>query len=176
MKKLFLAVMLSLLTAYFSVAQPVIRICGDADVLHVTAQVKRSLAYLKIQGNIYLDIVFSKRMPKQLKGLTIKVPVPDTAGDHLGIIRVRINAGLDERQRCKVLAHEMIHVKQYVKGNLRMLGNHRVIWKGKKYTYQNREHRKNPWELEAYRYDQYLAKVLWEMPPLTYPLASTSKP
>lgn len=141
---------------YLSSAQTIIKVAGDVDAEMVTAQVNRSLDYLDIDEPMHLYIVFSERMPTHLKGITYSVETADS----VKLIRVRINVRLDARQRINILAHEMIHVKQFMEGDLQISHNQKAYWKGKIYHCQNPTSRKNPWELEAYRHDQYLAKEL----------------
>jgi hypothetical protein len=56
------------------------------------------------------------------------------------------------------LAHEMVHVKQYAKGQLKVRttkrGNHIFTWLGKKY---NLDYYDLPWELEAFSKERILA-------------------
>jgi hypothetical protein len=47
------------------------------------------------------------------------------------------------------LAHEMIHVKQFAKGEL---SHCLTYWKGKEIS-EDTEYRKQPWEKEAYAHD-----------------------
>ena len=67
------------------------------------------------------------------------------------------------------VAHEMVHVYQWVSGNLRdrlsnspSLEGYRQYWKGKDYT--NIAYRKLPYEKEAYRMQEQLLKKFkkWE--------------
>ena len=67
------------------------------------------------------------------------------------------------------VAHEMVHVYQWVSGNLRdklsnspSLGGYRQYWKGKDYT--DISYRKLPYEKEAYRMQEQLLRKFkkWE--------------
>ena len=168
MKKLVIILLLGMSIPYLSSAQTIIKIAGDVDAKMVKSQVNRSLEYLDIHEPVHLYIVFSERMPKYLKGLTFSV----RSVDSVQLIRVRINASLDVKQRINVLAHEMMHVRQYLSGDLTVV-NGKKIWKGKAYPFAHRDLRKLPWEAEAYRHDQYLAKVLAEVKPEIPPLVAS---
>jgi predicted metallopeptidase len=169
MKKLAQLILLSVCVSYASTAQTIIRIHGDADALAVRGQVKQSLEYLNIREKLCIDVHFTEFIPKNLKGLTLAVPSPDPANNKTQFYRIRIDARLDDVQRHDVLAHEMMHVRQYQSGDLKVIGG-KVLWKGKNYSFTHTDPRKTPWELEAYRYDQYLAKAMEKihlgMPPL----------
>jgi hypothetical protein len=56
----------------------------------------------------------------------------------------------------QTLAHEMVHAKQYLRGEL---CGYSMSWKGKKprnYKYENA-----PWELEAYKLEEELYEKCW---------------
>lgn len=58
----------------------------------------------------------------------------------------------DEEHPLSILAHEMVHVRQYISGDLTDHGKH-CSWKGTKYeAYEasSEEYFFSPWEVEAY--------------------------
>lgn len=60
------------------------------------------------------------------------------------------------------IMHEMVHVKQYARGEMkeRYLGDHRVLWKGKDHsdtTYEDQ-----PWEKEAYKMQEVMLKAYYK--------------
>lgn len=143
-------------------AQPVVRIYLAEDSLAVYQQVSQYLHYFDITEDVFIAISFSKQMPNNAEGMTYCAqpvePFP------YQIIRVRIDSDLPKRKERRVLAHEMIHVKQYVKSELELINHQRVRWKGK--TYRNyllsKNQRFSPWEREAYRIDRFLIKTFKE--------------
>ena len=52
----------------------------------------------------------------------------------------------------RVLAHEMVHLKQFAKGEIRGLSATEELWIGKKVKFTKKQHRyfDAPWELEAF--------------------------
>ena len=58
------------------------------------------------------------------------------------------------------LAHEMVHVKQFVKGELWDYEDTRVVWKSKQYS-NKQPYNEQPWEKEVYRLEEKLFN-LWE--------------
>jgi len=78
-------------------------------------------------------------------------------------ITILIDSKLKLPQLLITLAHEMIHAKQYVRGQFRgdfsPSGKIKGFWLGKKYVvdYLNR-----PWEIEAFRRETELALALLE--------------
>lgn len=63
----------------------------------------------------------------------------------------------------KIIAHELIHYKQYYDGRLSLIGN-TIIWKNKKYP-NNLSYAIRPWEPEAYneggKLEQEIKKELY---------------
>lgn len=68
------------------------------------------------------------------------------------IIALDAGAGEDEEDPMSVLAHEMVHVKQYVTGELVDKGKH-CLWKGAKFEEfepNSEDYFFSPWEVEAF--------------------------
>ena len=122
----------------------------------IRQQVKWYLDELDVQENFHLTVVFSTRMPDKLEGLTSSHTSPEP--DKYHIIRVLIDAKLSSAKQLLVLAHEMVHVKQYVKNELMIPDDKRVIWKGKEYYLSHDYNRFLPWEKEAYYADLKLVR------------------
>ena len=73
---------------------------------------------------------------------------------------IEINKTLkgDDFDTC--IMHEMVHVKQYAKNELRerYKGGHVQYWKKRKYIHS--EYSKQPWEIEAYKLQEVLLEKL----------------
>ena len=76
-------------------------------------------------------------------------------------ISIAIDSALALPQMLMTLAHEMVHAKQYVRGQYRgeisRNGKMKRIWLGKPYSVA---YLKRPWELEAFRREGELASAL----------------
>jgi hypothetical protein len=76
-------------------------------------------------------------------------------------ISIALDSTLQLPQAMLTLAHEMVHVKQYVRGQYRgelsRNGKMKRIWLGKQYTVA---YHKRPWELEAFRREEELVYAL----------------
>lgn len=72
------------------------------------------------------------------------------------LFEIEIDSNLPLTCFIKTVIHEMIHVKQYVRGELvdRQRGRAKVTWKGKDHT--KTSYSKQPWEREAYRLQESL--------------------
>lgn len=70
-----------------------------------------------------------------------------------------VNKNLNKKTMLVTLAHEMVHVKQYARGELKdYLRDDVVRWKKKIYRLSEVEYWSSPWEVEAYKKD----KILYE--------------
>jgi hypothetical protein len=72
-------------------------------------------------------------------------------------IAIAIDSRLDIEKTLTVLAHEMVHAKQYATGKLKYkIEKKRVVyyWCGKKYL---TEYYESPWELQAFSKERILA-------------------
>jgi hypothetical protein len=146
-------------------AQPEILVKGMENVLAVRSEITAYLELLEIREKVHITVKYTRRLPGNMKGLTLLIDTALQAGyRHIG---VWIDTGLEAVQRQLVLAHEMIHVKQFVKGELFAFGQKPVYWKGKKY-YKTQYNRRSPWELEAYKEDEELREQLLKMIPGTH--------
>ena len=76
-------------------------------------------------------------------------------------ITIAIDSKLDLTQMLFTLAHEMVHVKQYVRGHYKVTpsrnGKLKKFWLGKTYSVQ---YHKRPWELEAFGREGELVDAL----------------
>lgn len=62
---------------------------------------------------------------------------------------IRVDSSLRVFDLAKVMAHEMIHVKQHIVGDLFYCEKARPFWKGE--LCENVPYSERPWEVEAYR-------------------------
>lgn len=132
-------------------------------VVHSSSPGKRALVEasarfyeqeLRLQKSKYvLEIQFKKGLAKRegMRGC-----VSDIAPRHLIML---LDSGLKDHALFETLAHEMIHVKQYARGQFRIDRN-KTIWLGKplrlKYYQQ-------PWEIEAFGKEKVLASKIYNI-------------
>jgi hypothetical protein len=159
----------------FAFSQPIVRVIGSADSVTVVKQVAQYLEYLDIRENVRLAVIFLRTMPKNFAGITICVNSADLKKD-IGYLIVKVY--LDARQpkflQRIVLAHEMIHDKQYAKRELIIKSKQEVMWKGQKYFSHDADAGATPpWEREAYRDDALLVKRCKEQTEMLLPVSKT---
>jgi|TARA_B110000977_G_scaffold180345_1_gene239864 hypothetical protein len=79
-------------------------------------------------------------------------------GDHNREFRIDIRKGLGLYDLISTVCHEMVHVKQYVKGQLKHRTDGSQMWKTEPDLSQETNYEDTPWELEAFALEEELAK------------------
>jgi hypothetical protein len=111
---------------------------------------------LNLQNSKYNLIVFTERGMGSREGYRGSV-------FKLGpkVIGMVLDTALDQEKLIITMAHEMVHVKQYAKGQMTHTKNGRGrLWKGKKI---NAEYYDSPWELEAFGKERLLANKVFKI-------------
>ncbi len=112
---------------------------------------------IKAAVSFYADKLIGKRLSKNVY-LTLsfgKKSLNDICWEDDNLRPREFSIGLSSLQTTDevllVLAHEMIHVKQYVKGELKdYITKPDPYWKGKPYSRKKVNYYDLPWEIEAY--------------------------
>ncbi|MHC2990473.1 hypothetical protein OB13_02325 [Pontibacter sp. HJ8] len=138
-------------------SRPVVKVSSSKNAEAIKKHAEVYLAHLGVQENIHLVITLSSNMSETLPGITIPLPSPQPGIEQK--FMVLINANLDKAARKLVLAHEMIHVKQYAKKEL-VVDVEGVTWMGKKIHYSPAKNLRMPWEKEAYHIDHPLVRLV----------------
>jgi hypothetical protein len=72
-----------------------------------------------------------------------------------------LDSALDMERLVLTIAHEMVHVKQYAKGQLKSKhGRKTQYWMGKRVRKQYYD---QPWELEAFSKERILSNKVWQI-------------
>src|SRR3990167_3052712 len=73
---------------------------------------------------------------------------------------IHLDAGLKPISLLRCLAHEMIHVKQWISGKMKDLNGQRfrVQWGKRLYRPEKLAYDKHPWEIQAHRLEKILYK------------------
>lgn len=139
---------------------------------------KKHHKILKAATLHFINKLIGKRAAKKIKSVTIKLATSidygTTRGDcretvhHDGTFDIffKVDATEPLPDMISTLAHEVVHAKQAVKGELTIDGEF-WTWKGKKMLYKDawyndftseQQHDRLPWETEAYDREMALAK------------------
>lgn len=73
---------------------------------------------------------------------------------------IRIDSLLEEIEFVTTILHEMVHVKQYLKGELKDKGHFITFWKKQKFD-RRTEFAEKPWEVEAYMMEEILTEEFY---------------
>ena len=79
---------------------------------------------------------------------------------------IEIHPGIGSRKILETLAHEMVHIKQYIMGET---NDELSVWRGKKYDSDKIDYWNHPWEIDAHGRETGLltkfavAECLWEV-------------
>ena len=120
-----------------------------------------------------IDFMAQKYMPR-IKTLSVKVVGEDLTGENIDgdcdfidvesrvprEFLIRIDRNLSITDFICTLIHEMIHVKQWAKGEMRDLWRYRATrsWKGDRIDMIKVKYRDHPWEKEAYKLQDKLTE------------------
>lgn len=110
---------------------------------------KELIPNTRIRNNCYALICFNDKISEFGSAEIIGYNTTNKARD----FKVEIHPGIGVRNIFETLAHEMVHVKQYVDGEL---NDTMTNWRGKKVNSDNIEYWSQPWELEALGKEQGL--------------------
>ena len=151
-----LIVMCLVVFSCYVTAQPAIKVLGIDDAEQIEKQLQDMLAILDVNEKIQITVKFYP-LPKNLLGLTTTSPA---LGEYDQSIQVLISDGLPPKKQALVLAHEMIHVKQFAKNELAIIDKKDVMWKGQRFTDIDPQNIWSPWEQEAHMTGNRLLKRL----------------
>jgi hypothetical protein len=97
-------------------------------------------------------VVMKKRLPEEAFGYTYG----DRRHAEIHVAKTQDGEPLDERLILSTLAHELVHAKQYFRGELTGLYEEFGLWKGKAHPYHDYN---SPWEKEAYRLEKEMMEL-----------------
>lgn len=137
------------------------------DNLHVSGSGsrKRKLAYQ------VAEFVKSQIFPRT-QGVMLEIQLISKLSEKEGVLgdcmdeddreyTVRIDSSLDRETFIKTLCHELVHVKQYAKNELRQITFKTHKWH-RKTLVGDLEYHERPWEIEAFSMEDELAEKFGE--------------
>ena len=99
----------------------------------------------QMRRNIGIRIIFRRTM-KDAYGFA-EIDSYNVRGNPRDFI-IEVNATLDNEEKLHTIAHEMVHVKQYVYGEL---NEDMTEWRGKEVDSDVITYAEQPWEIEAWK-------------------------
>ena len=132
--------------------------------IYLTGQIAQ-----KRRIHTYVRSILTYLMPRLRRDIDIQINVTKECEDgayglclgerdeveiHLSRESQGVKIPLEEMMQ--TLAHELVHAKQFIKGDLSpMMRNYKNIY------YAKTPHSRQPWELEAYRKEKRLLQTFW---------------
>ena len=156
--KIWLSFLGVMICTSFEFNHTIIKVQGSENHIKIDRQTKLYLCHLDVHEPIYICIDILPEMPEGFVGMAI--PLTSPKQDTYRIFRILIDANLSNNQQMIVLAHEMIHIKQFVKKELVIHDKNNIVWRDKKYHYYPEYNPQAPWEKEADQYDYKLARLV----------------
>lgn len=123
----------------------------------IEACIKLYAQELKISKKKFTLAVFSKKglaKNEALNGVAMKLT------DNL--YGIDLDSSLRMEKLIEVIAHEMVHIKQFVMGNLKYEGRS-FYWHGKKVIRSKINYYDHPWEIEAWSKEKVLASKIFKI-------------
>lgn len=112
---------------------------------------------LKIDKNNFTLFVFSsKDIVKEQGANGMAFPIDDK------VYSIMLNSRMDSEKLIEVVAHEMVHIKQFVKGQLKRKGR-QIFWMGKRYVRSKVNYYDHPWEHDAWSKEKFLAAKIFKI-------------
>jgi len=106
----------------------------------------------RLTGERYPDIDLTLQFTDGLKDYAYCEWIGDSSRPKK--FKIAMNPNLGAKRTLEVLAHEMVHVKQYTKRELKdYVNSNHVKWHGVKMHYDEQNYEQyfeSPWEIEAY--------------------------
>jgi hypothetical protein len=102
----------------------------------------------------------TKDLDKDFQGATMNIEVADCI-----LVLIKPPKRLTPMRlmdMSSTLAHEMVHVKQLAKGQMKLLPNEDRMWKGKRYS-KKTKYLDMPWEIDAFSKQELLLRRAIEL-------------
>lgn len=150
---LLIAIALNLISVY-AYSKNTVLVHGIEESEEIRRQAEFYAEYLGIEGTTIL-ICFSYQMPEDVEGYTCyeKNELSQT-------ILIKINKKLTISAKELILAHEMIHARQFVKAELVQHGHLHFSWKGEEFkNIREKSYADRGWEKEAFDLERTLLKL-----------------
>ena len=130
-----------------------ITVRGTSQPQKVKTMVAFYLDYWQLDS-LHILLEYTDQLPKQLKGYT-----QYSENKKWGVkqVIIRINAQLSPKEQGVTIAHEMIHVKQFRRGELQPTSRTGYRWKQHHYhKVAHQAYHTRAWEKEAFRLEKKL--------------------
>lgn len=112
----------------------------------------RELKMVRTKGELVVSTVKNFQRDKGCAGMVYPYAP--------GIVLMDLDSRLPLERLVEVIAHEMMHVKQILKGELVYKGK-KIYWKNKLVNHKKISYYEHPWEIDAWSKEKILASRVW---------------
>lgn len=95
----------------------------------------------------------------RLRGMWGRCGVISLHRDKCRDFGIQVNSKLCKKNQIKTLAHEMVHIKQFARGEFMELDRDKYKWKSRVLHLPESEYMRFPWEVEAYNMENKLYEL-----------------
>jgi len=118
----------------------------------------------RLSKNVYTYVTFNQNLFKDEESYGYVMPI-DVAARCPRKFSVKIDAQLNSYMTIRTIAHEMVHVKHYCRGELKDIEGCPKKWLGEIYD-ETIDYKDLPWEIDALRMEPVLyqlwKEVIWK--------------
>lgn len=130
---------------------------SESKPVEIQDVVNKGMAELNLDAKVIVRPLSEYHIKEARKRDTdLKAQVRKVAGGYI----IEVN-DLPAFEVNEVIAHELIHIQQYERGQLRLLPSPLfVVWNGRTYSLLNTPYKYRPWEIDAFNRSPALARKL----------------
>lgn len=107
----------------------------------------------RLSKNIDLNVIVSGSLPTSIWGLCLPTDYERKLPREFEIF---LSPTLSKKKIIKTIAHEMVHIKQFARGEFKVYDQGKYRWMGKQMNMTEKQYKKMPWEIEAHMSEKYL--------------------
>lgn len=123
---------------------------------YICNQISDMLLSSRLSKNIYVQIQYM-RLEEGTWGYCS--PVDFESRQHREF-EILIDSEISKEKQLKTLVHELVHLKQFAKGEFKQYEGYNYRWLGKKISISSEDYDTLPWEIEAISSEKTLCEQL----------------
>jgi len=98
----------------------------------------------ELYHGISIDVSFSNLKAQKKEGYAFCHDIDDLMFD------IELDRDLSRSNMISTLCHELVHIKQFARGELCFLEGNEILWQDNLYNFDDMDYYDYPWEWEAY--------------------------
>ncbi len=127
---------------------------GAYDVARLKDEAMHYAKALGLNDNVYIRINFTLKLEEENEATLYYKMVHDSIHQ----VVIYVNQRLSRSYQLLAIAHELVHVQQYVENRLIQLDDHYFKWGDEKVDIRKTPYLERPWEIEAHSLSKLLRR------------------